>query len=158
MNAQAIFIDKAGQGVRQHRPAHVKVALPLLFQTGHHALHILGDQRGIGTDRGQGPRRDPLGLRAPGLRKLMQVRRPLRIVLLPVAHDLVQASAIDAAGRAADLLDEVAKQDVVGPELLVIDIAVQRDVHSVHKSGHAAVSSQALRGCRTGRRSGQAGA
>src|SRR3712207_7386513 len=73
------------------------------------------------------------------------IRRPPRSTLfpyttlfrsVPVPHDLVHAATVHASGLLLGLLDEVTEQRRAGCERRVIDVAVQRLVHSEHELGH----------------------
>ena len=59
------------------------------------------------------------------------------IVDIPIAHDLVQAAAIDAADLLAHLLDEVTEERGAA-EGLVVDVAIQGLVHSEDERRQAA--------------------
>src|SRR6476659_8950777 len=59
------------------------------------------------------------------------------MVLVPIAHDLVQANA---ARQAAHLLDEVTKERETWRKFLVVDIAVEGQVHSEDELSHATKS------------------
>ena len=77
---------------------------------------------------------------APRLRELAFLRAPLRLVIVPIPHDLVEAATVHAAGRVTHLLDEVTEEHGVWPHFLVVDVAVQGLVHSEDELRHAAKS------------------
>ena len=52
-------------------------------------LEVIPDKGGVGTDRLQGTRHDPLRLAASRRRGRGLLRAPLRMVSIPIAHDVV---------------------------------------------------------------------
>ncbi len=74
---------------------------------------------------------------------------PVVRVLVPVLHDLVEPAAVQHAPHGANVLDVVAKQARhERAEAVVVDVTVERLVHSEHELGHE-VSIAALRGATT---------
>ena len=68
---------------------------------------------------------------------------PPRLVLIPVTHDLIHASAVEKAVLATDVIGEMAKEDRTGwAELHVarrpIDISIERLHHSEDEPAHNA--------------------
>ena len=104
-------------------------------------LGIARDQRGIGPDGFERARHDPFRLGRPGFGKVALLRTPSRIGVIPVAHDLVHAPTIEAASQAGRLFDEMPEQLWGGREGRMVDIAVQRLVHSKDKLRHVQSSS-----------------
>ena len=62
------------------------------------------------------------------------------MILVPIAHDLVQAASVNAARLVARLLDEVTEKHGAWRKRHVVDVAVQGLVHSKDELGHAAKS------------------
>src|ERR1700678_2531433 len=69
---------------------------------------------------------------------------PLRLVLIPVTHQLIQSSAVEKAIRATDVIGEMAREDRTGwAELQVarrpINISIERLHHPENEPGHNAL-------------------
>jgi len=62
------------------------------------------------------------------------------MVFVPIAHDLVQAATVHAAGQAAHVLYPVTKERGTWRKFLVVDMAVEGLVHSEDELRHAAKS------------------
>src|SRR5882672_3965381 len=58
------------------------------------------------------------------------------MVFVPITHHLVDAATVHAARQAAHLLDEMMKERGAWPEFEVVDVAVQRLVHSKYDFCH----------------------
>jgi hypothetical protein len=58
------------------------------------------------------------------------------MVVVPIAHDLVQAAAVHTASQAAHLLYPVTKEHGIRRKCLMVDVAVQRLIHSEDDPRH----------------------
>src|SRR5262249_29977081 len=143
---EAILIDQAhlGEALRQLRASNLDLAIALLLQSAYRSLDVVADQSRVRAGGLQGARHDPLGLPAPCSRERAVVGGPFGLVNVPIAHELVDAPAVKAAGLAASLLDEVTKEHGTRWKALVIDVAVQRHVHTEDELRHAGGSVDVL--------------
>src|SRR6185437_5641225 len=82
---------------------------------------------------------------------------PLGLVIVPIAHDPVHPAAINAAGKAPRLLDEMPEQHGTRPERRLIHITVERLVHAKNELGHRDFSAERFEDSPS-RRSRKAGA
>src|SRR3546814_1884576 len=57
--------------------------------------------------------------------------------VVPIAHDLIDFAAVEAARLLLSLLDEVAEERGVGRKFHMVDVSVEGLVHSEHQLGHA---------------------
>src|SRR5579862_5837630 len=139
MKIEPILIDETlvGQTARQIRAADIDFAAESVLQRTDRCLDIVRDEGGIGTDRLQRARHDPLRLFTPYRGELMFRLTPLRAILVPITHDLVQASTIQTSRQIAHLLDEVTKEHRVRIELSVVHVAVQGLIHTKDELCHA---------------------
>src|SRR5690606_30092610 len=147
VQVDAVFVDEAelGEAVREVRTGHLDLAVAPGLQLADRGFAVTREQRRVGSDGGAGAGGHPFRLPPPGRRKGPLVGAPLRLVVVPVAHDLVDAAAVDAARLPLRLGDEVAEEYGIGRELRVVDIAVERLVHSENELGHVDILS--LRCC-----------
>src|SRR5262249_31275571 len=113
----------------------------LSLQLTYHNLEVILDKRGIGANRFQRARHDPLLLAPPCRRELAFLGAPLRTVFIPIAHNLVQAATVDAPRPPAQLIYEVAKKRRPRRrKFLMIDVATKGLVHPEDELGHATKS------------------
>src|SRR5690606_9114017 len=104
-------------------------------------LEVSVYERGVGTHGPQRSGHHPLRLGSPYDAVLALKVGVLGSVLIPVAHELVDAPPIKAAGDAAYVVREVDEQLVVGSRdhqlaLVVSDVPVEGLHHAVHESCH----------------------
>src|SRR6185437_12071061 len=105
---ETILVDKpqVSDARRQRGPRDVDLTRDLLLESAHKRFDALRDECGVRTDRRERTRDDPFRLRAPCRREVVVARIPIRSILVPVTHDLVHPSAIQGAGKAADVIVE----------------------------------------------------
>ena len=65
---------------------------------------------------------------------------PFRMIVVPVTHDLIHLATVHAARLPPSLLDEVAEERGAWRKRHMVDVAVQRLVHSEDELRHAAKS------------------
>ncbi len=70
----------------------------------------------------------------------MLVRVPFGMIVVPVSHDFVHFAAVDAAGLPLSFLDEMAEEDGPWRKAHMVDVTVQRLVHSKDELRHASIS------------------
>src|SRR5690349_17013470 len=110
MQVDEIFVDKAevGESLREYRPADSNSPFALGLEFPHRRLEVVAmDQRGVGANRFQRARHHPFGRSSPRRGEVALRLAPFGLVVVPVAHDLIEAAAIDASCLAPRLLDEV---------------------------------------------------
>src|SRR6185437_3226275 len=129
---ETILVDETevGQTRCQGGPGDVDLTLDVLPQSAHKRVDALRDECGVWADRLQRTRDDPFWLLPPCRREVVVAGIPLRSILVPVAHDLVDPSTIQAAGQAADVIHEMTAKCSAGRRQLqracdVIDVAVE---------------------------------
>jgi hypothetical protein len=64
---------------------------------------------------------------------------PIPDRLIPITHDLVHLAAIHAAGLRSGFFDEMAKELRARPKRSVVDVTVNRLVHTEDESRHRLV-------------------
>src|ERR1700733_8167407 len=94
------------QAPRQRR-VRLRFGLEVCGKVDQIALHKCG----VGTNGRQRTRCNPLRLRTPGLGEIMLDLVQIRLVLIPVPHDLIHASAVEKAVRATDQIVEMATEN-----------------------------------------------
>src|SRR5262245_49654242 len=62
------------------------------------------------------------------------------MIVVPVTHELIHSAAVHTARLPLGLLDEVAEERGARPERHMVDVAVQRLVHSKNELGHCKIS------------------
>src|SRR5262249_52342909 len=107
------------------------------LQPAYYRLDVIPDKRGVGANGLQRARHDPFRLASPRRREVAELRGPLRIVFVPITHDLVHVATVHTAGQAADLGDEVPKEHGAWRKFLVVDVPVQGLVQSEDELRHA---------------------
>ncbi len=149
MQVDSILIDQAEcrQALRQVRASHLDISLALSLQHADRALEITSNKRGVGADRWQRARDDPFRLLPPRRRERVLRCAPFRMLVVPVAHHLIHATTVDTARLPLSLLDEVAEERGAGRKLRMVDVAVERLIHSEHEPGHDLTEAQRT-GCR----------
>src|SRR6187397_1804313 len=132
VQVDSILIDQAkfGEALRQVRASNFDLPVALGLQLADRALKIVLNKLGVGADRLQRARGDPFRLVPPRRREGVFLGIPFRMFVVPVAHDLIHAAAVDTAGLPLSLLDEVAEQRGAWRKRRVVDVAVQGLVHS----------------------------
>src|SRR5208282_6097079 len=135
MEVQSILVDKSkvGQASRQVWSGNVNLPSELSLQPTYHRLDVILDKCGVGPDRLQRARNNPLRLAPPRRREVAFLRDPLRMVIVPITHYLVHAAAVHTARQVAHLLYEVTKERRAWPYFKVIDVAVQGLVQSKYE-------------------------
>jgi len=58
------------------------------------------------------------------------------MLVVPIAHDFVQAAAAHTARGTARLVDEVTEEHGIWRKRLIVDIAIQRLIHSEDELRH----------------------
>ena len=58
------------------------------------------------------------------------------MIVIPVTHDLIHLATVDTARLPLSLLDEVAEKRGAWRKRHMVDVAVQRLVHSEHELSH----------------------
>ena len=139
MQVDAILVDQAklGEAVRQVWASHFELPVALGLQLADRAGKIIRNQGGVGTDRRQRARDDPFRLLAPRRREGAFVGIPVRLLVVPVAHDLIHLATVDTARLPLRLLDEVAEERGAWRKRQMVDVAVQGLVHSEHERSHS---------------------
>src|SRR5262249_18598849 len=144
VEVESILIDKTQlrHASCQFRSGNINLPSELDLQPTYHRLDVISDKCGVGADRLQRARHNPLRLAPPRRRELAVFRVPIRKVIVPITHDLVHAATVHHARQAAHLLYEVTKERGTGrPHFEVVDVAVQGLVHSENELCHAAGAS-----------------
>src|SRR5258708_27497758 len=155
MDVESILVNqtKVGQAPCQVWSGYVDLPLQLSLQPADHRLDVILDECGVGSDRLQRARHDPLPLAPPHRREVAVLRVPIRKIIVPITHDRVHAATVHRARQAARPLDEVTRERGIGwPDFHVVDVAVQVLVQSVHELRHATKPpTQVLRAAVQGR-------
>src|SRR4029450_6992302 len=112
VQVDSILIDQAkfGDASRQVRASNFNLPVALSLQLTDRALKILFNKRGVGADRLQRARDDPFRLLPPRRREGVLLRIPLRMIVVPITHDLIHLAAVHTACLSLSLLDEVAEE------------------------------------------------
>src|SRR5262249_8496189 len=110
-------------------------------QSPHKRVDVLRDECGVRADRLQRTGDDPFRLRPPDRREFVVARIPLRSILVPVAHDLVDPSTIQGTGRAAQVIHEMTRKRGVRWRQFqlardAIDVAVEGLHHAENELAH----------------------
>src|SRR5215217_7634447 len=95
---------------------------------------------------------DPFRLLSPCVGESPIVRTPFGMFVVPVAHDLIYLAAIKAARLRFGLFDEVAEKLWTWRKGHMVDIAIQRLVHSNHEPRHRTLLKWRIRANLTARR------
>src|SRR5262245_13962901 len=151
VQVDSILIDQAklGETVRQIRASNFDLPVAFALQRADRALEITLNKPGVGADRLQRARDDPFRLLPPRRREGVFRCIPFRMVVVPVAHDLIHLTTVDAARLPLSLFDEVAEQRGAWRKRRVVDVSVQGLVHSEHEPRHAHVLSPMGAGARS---------
>src|ERR1700747_2926634 len=94
------------------------------------------DKCGVGSDRLQRARHNPLRLAPPRRREVVFLRAPIRAVFVPITHNRVHAATVHTARQSAHLLYEVTKERRAWPKFQMVDVAIQGLVHSIDELCH----------------------
>src|ERR1700722_17068084 len=139
MQVESILIDQTeiGEALRQLWSANVNLPGKLSLQPTYRRLKVISDEHGVGADRLQRVRYDPLRLPPPHRREIAFLGNPIRLIFVPIAHDLVQAATVPEACQAAHMINEVTEERETRRKFRMFDVAVQGLVHSKHDLGHA---------------------
>src|SRR4029450_10256513 len=78
----------------------------------------------------------PFRLLPPRRREGVFLGTPFTLIIVPVTHDLIHVATVDTARLPLSLLDEVAEERRAWRKRHVVDVAVQRLVHSEHEPSH----------------------
>src|SRR5208282_4007700 len=142
MEVQSILVDKSkvGQASRQVWSGNFNLPNELSLQPTYHRLDVILDKCGVGPDRLQRARYDPLRLAAPRRREVVFLRDPVRMVFVPITHHLVHAATVHTARQVAHLLYEGTKERRAWPKFQMVDVAIQRLVHSIDELCHGTKS------------------
>src|SRR6185437_6974401 len=88
-------------------------------------------------DRLERPRHHPLGLAPPHVPKRAVLRVPVRMVFVPISHDLVHAATVHTPGHAAHQLPKMTREHGTRwSQYHVVDIAVQGLLQSEYDLRH----------------------
>src|SRR5687767_5761553 len=138
VQVNSILIDQAefGEASRQVRAGNFDLPVAPGLQLADRALEIILNKPGVGADRLQRARDDPFRLVPPRRCEGVFLCIPFRMIVVPVAHDLVHVATVDTARLALSLLDEVAEERGAWRKRHMVDVAVQGLVHSEHEPGH----------------------
>src|SRR5688572_6120025 len=138
VQVDSILIDQAklGEAVREVRASNFDLPVALGLQRADCAPQIILNKPGVGADRFQRARDDPFRLVPPRRREGAFRRVPFRMIVVPITHDLIHLAAVDTARLPLRLLDEVAEERGAWRKRHVVDVAVQRLVHSEHEPSH----------------------
>src|SRR5208282_322857 len=139
MEVQSILVDKSkvGQASRQVWSGNFNLPNELSLQPTYHRLEVIPDKCGVGPDRLQRARHNPLRLLPPPRREVAVLRVPVHLVFVPITHYLIHAATVHTARQAARLLDEVTRERGIGwPDFHVVDVAIQGLVQSIHELCH----------------------
>src|SRR5262249_44802804 len=136
----SILIDQAkfGEASRQVRASHFDLPVALGFQLADRALKIMLNKPGVWADRLQRTQDDPFRLVPPRRREGTFPCIPFRMIVVPVAHDLIHVATVDTARLPLNLLNEVAEERGAWRKRHMVDVAVQGLVHSEHEPSHPA--------------------
>src|SRR4051812_18722937 len=98
---EAVLVDETevSEARREFGSGDVDLSVDIRLQSAHERFDVLRYERGIRADRLQRGGHDPLRLRAPGGGEVVLDGVPVRLILVPVAHDLVDPSTIQGAGE-----------------------------------------------------------
>src|SRR5881398_2119068 len=132
VQVDSILIDqpKFGEALRQVRASNFDLPGTLRLQLADRALKIIFNKPGVGTDRLHRARDDPFGLVPPRRREGVFLCIPFRMIVVPVTHDLIHLATVHTARLPLSLLDKVAEERGAWRKRHMIDVAVQRLVHS----------------------------
>src|ERR687898_408171 len=138
VQVDSILIDQAkfGEALRQVRASNFNLPGALGLQLADRALKVILNKPGVGADRLQRARNDPFRLVPPRRREGVFLCSPFRLIVVPAAHDLIHAATVYAARLPLSLLDEVAEERGAWRKRHMVDVAVQRLVHSEHEPSH----------------------
>src|SRR6185503_18329680 len=141
VQVDSILIDQAkfGEAVRQVRAGNFDLPGALGLQLTNRALEIIPNKRCVGADGLQRARDDPFRLLPPRRGERLFRCTPPRIIVIPVAHDLIHLATVDTAGLPLSLVDEVAEERRAWRKCHMVDVAVQGLVHSKHELRHPAI-------------------
>src|SRR6201984_1381168 len=139
VQVDSILIDqpKFGEALRQVRASNFDLSGALGLQLADRALKIILNKPGVGADRLQRARDDPFRLVSPRRREGAFPCTPFRMIVVPVAHDLIYFAPVDAARLPLSLLDEVAEERGAWRKRHMVDVAIQGLVHSAHELSHS---------------------
>src|SRR5258707_5128790 len=112
----------------------------LFFKPTYNRLDVILDKCGVGSDRLQRARHNPLRLAPPRRREVVFLRAPIRAVFVPITHYLVHAATVHTARQVAHLLYEVTKERRAWPKFQMVDVAIQGLVHSIDELCHGTKS------------------
>src|SRR5579884_1821837 len=127
VQVDSVLIDQAkfGEALRQVRAGNFDLPVVLGLQLADHALKIILNKPGIGTNRLQRARDDPFRLVPPRRREGVFLCNPFRMVVIPVTHDLIHLATVNTASLHLSLLDEVSEERGAWRKRHMVDVAVQ---------------------------------
>ena len=99
VQVEAILIDQTeiSEALRQFGSGNVDLAGKLSLQPAYRRLEVTPEKRGVGAERLQRARYDPLRLVPPRRRELAFLRAPHITVIVPITHHLVRAATVHEA-------------------------------------------------------------
>src|SRR5580658_11188449 len=120
VEVKSILINKTkvGQASCQVWSGNCNLPNWLSLQPTYHGLDVILDKRGVGSDRLQRARHNPLRPAPPRCREIVLRCSPVRMVFVPVTHYLVSAPTVDHACQVAHVVNEVPKERRGWPEFL----------------------------------------
>src|SRR6185437_13420058 len=103
---ETIFVDETeiAEAPCQCGSRHVDFTVDILLQSASKRGDVVRDECSVRADRFQGARNDPFRLRPPYRGEVAVVRVPFGSILVPVPHDLVHPSTVQAAGQSANVI------------------------------------------------------
>jgi len=93
------------------------------------SVDVILDKCGVGPDRLQRARHNPVRLIPPRRREVVLLRDPPRTVFVPITHCLVHAATVYTARQAAHLLYKVTNERRAWPKFQMVDVAIQGLLH-----------------------------
>jgi len=140
VQVDSILVDQAklGEAVRQVRAGNFELPVALSLQLADRAIEIILNKPGVGADGLQRARDDPFRLLPPRHSEGVFGCTPLRMIVIPVTHDLIHLATVDTARLPLSLLDEVTEERRAWSKRHVVDVAIQGLVHSEYELSHTA--------------------
>jgi hypothetical protein len=142
VEVESILINKTkvGEASCQVRSGNFNLPNQPSLQPTYHRLDIILTKCGVGPDRLQRARHNPLRLAPPCRREVVFLRALVRAVVVPITYDLVHAAIVQTARQVAHLLYEVAKERRAWVKFQMVDVAIQGLVHSIDELCHGTKS------------------
>src|ERR1700754_1600908 len=125
VQVDSILIDqtKFGKALRQVRASNFDFAVARGLQLADRALKVTFNKPGVGADRLQRARDDPFRLVPPRRREGVFRCTPFRMIVVPVAHDLIHLATVHTARLRLSLLDEMAEERGAWRKRHMVDVA-----------------------------------